>query len=155
MNGKESVWNCSQKSKGLKDYDRKFYIVVRDITKCGNMGWTNYIVIPKLKLVVETSRYVDEVDEYFVNAFKQLEVYVDAEDYIDISEIKVKDLNLKVLSELIKAYDIYIKLSGWEYPEKILLLFLELRNIDYEIIPEWDFKEKKYKGYTILRLDYD
>jgi len=119
------------------------------------MGWTNYIVIPKLKLVVETSRYVDEADEYFVNAFKQLEEYIDVEDYIDISEIKVKDLNLKVLSELIKAYDIYIKLSGWEYPEKILLLFLELRNIDYEIIPEWDFKEKKYKGYTILRLDYD
>lgn len=117
------------------------------------MGWSDYVIVEKLRLVVEISRYVTELDDWIKES---LDFLIDEEnDTIEISEIKVTNLSLKELAVLVMNYDKASPLSGMDY-NKLFLYWLKCRGIDYEIESEYSIKLEEYeeKGYLIIRRDY-
>ncbi len=123
------------------------------------MGWTNFIIIPKLKLIIETSRQIDEIPDYQKNALNFLtdeERIYEIEEY-DIENKYTKDLTVKDLTQIFSVYEQANNISGME-SDKFFLYWLETKGIDYEIESEFVIKEnnklESYKndGYTILRM---
>lgn len=117
------------------------------------MGWTNFIIIPKLKLIVETSRYLDEDKaDRFSESLEKLINKV--EDFnFEILETKYSDLSVNDLSKIVNLAS-----SCWFLDELnldiLLLAWLKKENIDFNIVSEFDFEEKDYKGYLIIRISY-
>lgn len=122
------------------------------------MGWTNFIIVPKLKLVIEISRHIDEIDDYQVKALNYLtdeERYENDDNYIENKNIK--SISVKDLTKLFSTYEQANNLAGME-PDKFFLYWLRNKKIDYEIKSEFQVNEnkdlEKYKndGWTILRM---
>ena len=123
------------------------------------MGWTNFIIIPKLKLIVETSRQIDEIPDYQKNALDFLtdeERIYEIEKY-DIKNKIVKNISIEDISQLFSIYEQANNIVGME-SDKFLLYWLETKGIEYEIKSEFQIKENnklesyKNEGYTILRM---
>jgi len=123
------------------------------------MGWTNFIIIPKLKLIVETSRQIDEIPDYQKNALDFLtdeERIYEIEKY-DIKNKIVKNISIEDISQLFSIYEQANNIVGME-SDKFLLYWLETKGIEYEIKSESQIKENnklesyKNEGYTILRM---
>lgn len=118
------------------------------------MGWTNFVILPKQKLVVEISRHVNNIEDYERDALRKL---VDNElDLFDDTDIKVKDMTVKELCKIYSAYENMSTLSGLEI-DKFLLFWLVNKNFDFEIKPEYnvDIEEYKRNGYHIIRINSD
>ena len=121
------------------------------------MGWVNYIIIPKLKLVIETSRYTEELDESVENAMDEILEFIEKQPVdisMDLFHKKYNDLTLGDLEILLRAFRLVYLVSGEDF-DKILLYCLRRKNINYEIVSEYNFNKEKYKkeGYLILEED--
>ena len=121
------------------------------------MGWVNYIIIPKLKLVIETSRYTEELDESVENAMDEILEFIEKQPVdisMDLFHKKYNDLTLGDLEILLRAFRLVYLVSGEDF-DKILLYWLRRKNINYEIVSEYNFNKEKYKkeGYLILEED--
>lgn len=121
------------------------------------MGWSNYIVIPKWKLLIEVSRNVNGIEEYEKNAIdKAIDednidyvTNVDGKDIEDMGDVPVHKVTIKELTELYKSYDILQSLSGMD-GDKLLLYWLKNRGIGFSVQSEniIDMKEYIKDGYV-------
>lgn len=121
------------------------------------MGWVEFIIIPKMKVIIDAGRGL--VDIGLSESEKQgLKHITDEEsiEFIELDQIKIKDLNLKDIKNFIKATDLMNQLSGINI-NKFLLFWLEQRNIDYKIISELskEWEEFDKTGYVIINKYYD
>lgn len=123
------------------------------------MGWTNFIIIPKLRLIIEVSRKIDNIADYQKDALSFLideERVYEIEEY-DIENKTAKDLKVKDLTQLFNIYEKANILAGM-LQDEIFIYWLESKDINYEIKSEFEVNEnkilEKYKeeGYTILRM---
>lgn len=111
------------------------------------MGWTNFVIIPKLKLAVEISRSIDELDEWEEESIEKALYFYEEE----IPNKKITGLTFddaKILGEAVKI------LNNIPEDRDVLFLFwLKKRNVEYEIISEMKLEEEKekYKNYTFVR----
>ena len=117
------------------------------------MGWSNFIIIPKLKLVVETSRYVDVEDSvHFFDNLKEL-IQESEKIPIEIFDVKYSDMTISDVSKIVSVAE----KSSYTFSDfdrdLLLLAWLEYNNMDFEIVSEFNFNEQKYKkgGYKIIR----
>jgi len=124
------------------------------------MGWTNYIIIPKLKLIVETGRNISESHDYQNEALDYLtaeERAFDEDEEREMSNISITDITMKDISLLYTMYEKSRLISEME-PDRLFLYWLESKGISYEILSEFDIldsgKMEQYikSGYTILRM---
>jgi hypothetical protein len=120
------------------------------------MGWSNYIIIPKLKLIVEVSRNIYEIPEHQKKSLDYLtdeERLFEQEEY-GVENKNIKSISLKDITLLFNIYGYANNISGMN-PDKFFLYWLESKNIKYEILSEFEISDKleEYKKtYTILRL---
>jgi hypothetical protein len=121
------------------------------------MGWSNYIVIPTLKLLIEVSRDISDIEDYEDVAIEKAideedidcETHVDGENVVDMGNVPVGQITIKDLTELYKRYEIVQSLSGMDY-NKLLLYWLKVRCIEFSVKSEYDddVKECIREGYT-------
>lgn len=114
------------------------------------MGWSNFIIIEKWKMAIETNRSVNELEDYIKDAIDKM---TDTEIDIDISDLKVSDITVKDLCALVSAYDNASTLYQLD-SDKLFLYWLESRNIEYEIKSEHQINIEQYKenGYDVIRI---
>ena len=117
-----------------------------------NMGWSNFIIIEKWKMIIEANRSVNELEHYIKDAIDKM-IDNDTEIVIDISDLKVSDITVKDLCILASAYDnasVIYQLDS----DKLFLYWLESRNIEYEIKSEHQINIEQYKenGYDVIRI---
>ena len=123
------------------------------------MGWTNFIVVPKLGLIVETTRdlSVDQTDMKLTDWVKGVLDGSDAgteegEEIEDKPCLAITVADMKVLQEALSAMSAILEFTC----EDFLLYWLERRGLEYEVMNEYEFKEKAYpKSYIKLRLFED
>lgn len=116
------------------------------------MGWYNFIIIEKFKMIIETNRSVGELEEYIKDAISKI-IDNDNEIDIDISDLKVSDITVKDLCTLASAYDNTINLYQLN-SDKLFLYWLDSRNIEYEIKSEFQISIEQYEkdGYNVIRI---
>lgn len=117
------------------------------------MGWSNYIIVPNMKMAIETSRHVEELEEYKKVALE--EAISEAPDELaEMDNVKVTEMTLKDLKILYTAHERMLNIAGFDH-DKLLLFWLEHRCIDYEIKSQYqiDIEEYKNNGYNIIRLE--
>lgn len=116
------------------------------------MGWSNFIIIEKWKMVIETNRSVSELEDYIKDAIDKM-IDNDTEIDIDISDLKVSDITVKDLCTLASAYDNANSLCQLD-SDKLFLYWLESRNVEYEIKSEYQTNIEQYKenGYDVIRI---
>lgn len=114
------------------------------------MGWSNYIIIKDWKMIIETNREVDELEDYIKESLDKM---IDDNTYVDIStsDLKVSDITVKDLCTMASAYESASSLTCMN-SDKLFLYWLESRDIEYEIKSEYNLDLKKYKedGYKIV-----
>ncbi len=117
------------------------------------MGWSNYIIIPKLKVIVETNREVDDIEFYQKDSFDKIidEEDVDNDIYLDLENVKIFDITIKELALLYSDHEIMRCIKGIHI-DKLLLYWLKTKGIDFEIESEFNIDKEKYKseGYIFL-----
>lgn len=122
-------------------------------------GWTNFIVISRLKLVVEISRHVNDLEEY---EEKALDLLVEEESRLDdlydapvVENKRINELTMVDMAILFEAKKISRALKGIDC-SKLFLYWLSCKELEYEIISEMDFCEKEWqektKGFIVLRM---
>lgn len=114
------------------------------------MGWTNFVIVDRLKLAIEISRHIHDLEDY---EEESLNYVTEEKDIIDVSDIKFTSLSLKDLASLVTISDKVGSINGFEI-DKLMLYWLKSRGIEYEIESEHDvdINELKERGYTIKRL---
>jgi len=110
------------------------------------MGWSNYLIIPKWKIIIEIPRHVDELYEAKENALDWLIDHY----YSDIESKKINELTIDDLSELYNVFDSARYLAESDSSE-FLLYFLKKNNIEFEIKSEFDINLNQFKDYKIFR----
>jgi len=126
------------------------------------MGWSNYIIIPKFKLIIEVPRDVDNIEDYeeiaIEKAIDQNNVGYDGhfngENTVDMGDVPIDKITIKDLAELYRRYDIVESLAGMDY-SKLLLFWLKSREIEFQIKSEHNIDTAGYlrEGYIkITRL---
>ena len=123
------------------------------------MGWSNFIVIPKWKLIIEVPREVENLEDYYQiaidNAIDEdnigLGEHSEGEDIIDVENVPINKITIKDLAELHRRYDIIQSLSGMDY-NKFFLFWLKKREIEFSIESEYgiDFGKYEKDGYIIV-----
>lgn len=121
------------------------------------MGWSNYIVIPKWRLLIEVSRDVNELADYEKTAIDKIidvegldcETHFDGEDVVEMGNVPISQVTIRDLTELYKRHDIIQSLAGMDY-NKLFLYWLKSRDIDFSVQSEYsiDVKEHVKEGYT-------
>ena len=116
------------------------------------MGWSNYIIIPNWKIIIETNRSVRELENYITEAIDKI-IHSDTDIDFETSDLKISDMTVKDLCILTSAYDNTSSLSQLDV-DKILLYWLEYRNIEYEVKSEFqvDIKQYEENGYKADRI---
>lgn len=116
------------------------------------MGWSNYIIIEDWKMVIETNRSVEDIEDYISDALDKM-IDDDIDIDVNISDLKVNDITIKNLCILASAYDSASSLSQLD-TDKLFLYWLKNRDIEYIIKSEFtiDIKEYKKNGYNVIRL---
>lgn len=115
------------------------------------MGWSNYIIIEDWKMVIETNREVNELEDYIKKSLNKM-ISNDADIDISTSDLKVNDITISHLCTLVSAYESASSLACME-TDKLFLYWLESKDIVYKIESEYNLDIKKYKenGYKIIR----
>jgi hypothetical protein len=121
------------------------------------MGWSNYIVIPKWKLLIEVSRDINELADYEQTAIDKIiddenldyDTHFDGEDVVEMGNVPIGQVTIRDLAELYKRHDIVQSLAGMDY-NKLFLYWLKNRGIDFSIQSEYSIDVKEYikEGYT-------
>jgi hypothetical protein len=113
------------------------------------MGWSNYIIIKDWKIIIETDRGVDSLEDYIKKSLDNM--INNDEESIDLSSLKISDITVKELCTLATAYDNANSLAFMEV-DKLVLYWLKNKNIEYEIKQEFGFDFKKYEtdGYKLI-----
>jgi hypothetical protein len=121
------------------------------------MGWSNYIVIPKWKLLIEVSRDVNELADYEQAAIDKIiddenldyDTHFDGEDVVEMGNVPISQVTIRDLAELYKRHDIVQSLAGMDY-NKLFLYWLKSRGIDFSVQSEYGTDAKEYikEGYT-------
>lgn len=123
------------------------------------MGWSNYIIIQKLKWLIEISRNVEDLAEYEETAIKIAidednldNSSIDEDRIVDMGDVEINKITIRDLAELYKRYDIIQSLSGMD-DDKLLLFWLKNREIEFDIKSEFNIKLDDFEkeGYLILR----
>lgn len=116
------------------------------------MGWSNYIIIPKMKLAIEVSRSVEELDCFKVRAIKKAMDFCTTFDFdvCEILEKKYKNLTLADLNVMMNGLKILKDFQDMCAGD-LFLYYLEEEDIDYKVVSEHEFEKKKLEGYTIIR----
>jgi hypothetical protein len=124
------------------------------------MGWSNYIIIPKLKLLVEVSRDVCDIADYEKTAIEKAidennigyNGHFDGDNTVDMGDVPINNITIKDLTELYKIYDIMQSIAGMDC-DKLLLFWLKRRGIEFSIESEHNIDVSKYdkEGYLIIR----
>lgn len=106
------------------------------------MGWVNYVKIPKLKMLIEVSRHLNDVLNEGFNTD------INKEKSIDLDK-KYDELSINDLYELIKYYGNSTKIFD---NDELLLYWLKSRNLKYEVINEFEYDNNKdeYKDWTMI-----
>src|SRR3972149_616940 len=114
------------------------------------MGWSNFIIIPSLNVAIEVSRDLHDLANYEEKAFEYL-TSEESDEGIDIENRTIRDLTVRDLATLFTAYDKTNALKGLDY-NKLLLVWLKSRGIDYEIKSEYEIDREKLEkdGYKII-----
>lgn len=117
------------------------------------MGWSNYIIIPKLKVIIETHREVDDIEFYQKESLDKIvdEENIDDGVYLDLENIKVSEITIKDLALLYKDHEIMQCVRGIHI-DKLLLYWLKIKGIGFNVRSEYDVDREKYKseGYIII-----
>jgi hypothetical protein len=121
------------------------------------MGWSNYIVIPKWKLLIEVSRDINELADYEQTAIDKIiddenldyDTHFDGEDVVEMGNVQIGQVTIRDLAELYKRHDIVQSLAGMDY-NKLFLYWLKSRGIDFSVQSEYGIDVKEYvkEGYT-------
>lgn len=115
------------------------------------MGWVNYIVIKDLKIMIQTSRYIDNetfdyTSENINGLVKEMEEFNP-----EILEKKFSEMTLIDLASLIKITDKTTVFQELDYTY-FLLMFLKARKKEFEIISEFDLdKRDDLKKYRVIK----
>ena len=114
------------------------------------MGWSNFIILPKQKLAIEISRYVDK-EELCKEEIEEFLKTVNEFDY-EIFEKEYQKLTISDLADLIDLTEKAIIFKDI-YSDNFLIWYLELTGKKYEIITEFEFEEieKEFKEYKVIR----
>lgn len=117
------------------------------------MGWYNFIIIERLKMIIETNRSVNELEDYIKDAISKIIDNESSDIDIDISDLKVSDITVKDLCALASAYDNTSSLYQLN-SDKLFLYWLESRDIKYEIKSEYQISIEQYQenGYNVIRI---
>ena len=115
------------------------------------MGWSNYIIIEKWKMIIETNREVGELEDYIKESLDKI-IRDDKDIDINILDLKVSDITIKDLCALAFAYENTSALSYMEI-DKLFLYWLESKSIEYDVKSEFNIDLNLYKenGYKIIR----
>ena len=108
---------------------------------------TDVIVVPDLKLIIETD--VDNIEHYEEEALTKLIENTDSED-IDLDSTKVNNFTVTEICSLANAYNIISNLNGIEI-DKLFLYWLDSKNIEYNIDYDVDIGEYEKEGYYIIK----
>lgn len=115
------------------------------------VGWTNFIIVPSLKLAVECSRQIDE--ESAKNLSVTIKELFDEENSVcDILEEPHAKISAKNWSAILEKAATADKLSG-HYHDYLLAVWLLLRKTDFQIISEFDFEKFNKTGFKVLRFE--
>lgn len=116
------------------------------------MGWSNYIIISEWKMIIETSRNVDELEDYIANSLDYIVDEDNIGDDVDMANVKLSELTLGNLAILLNSHTNMSALVCTEL-DKLFLYWLEGKDIKYEIKSEYsiNIEEFKEKGYNIVR----
>lgn len=116
------------------------------------MGWTNFVIIEKWKMIIETNRNVDELEDYIKDAIDNI-ISNDTEIDVSTSDLKVSDMTVRDLCTMASAYENTSALCRLHI-DKLFLYWLESKDIEYNIESEYtiDLEEYKDKGYNIIRI---
>jgi len=114
------------------------------------MGWSNFIILPKQKLAIEISRYVDK-EELCKEEIEEFLKTVNEFDY-EIFEKEYQKLTISDLADLIDLTEKAIIFKDI-YSDNFLIWYLELTGKKYEIITEFEFEEREneFKEYKVIR----
>lgn len=116
------------------------------------MGWSNYIIIHQLKVIVETNREVEDIVFYQKDAIDKILDEENIDDaYLDLENIKISDITIKDLALLYRDHDIVRCIRGTPI-DKLLLYWLKIRGIDFDVKSEHSVDREKYKseGYIFI-----
>jgi len=126
------------------------------------MGWSNYIIIKKWKILIEVSRDIDDIADYESIAIEKAisensadeRMYMQGENIIDMGDVAINKITIRDISELYKAYDIVQSISGMSN-DKLFLFWLKNRGIDFTVESEHNIDKKEYEkeGYLIIIRD--
>lgn len=116
------------------------------------MGWSNYIIIEDWKMIIETNREVNELEDYIKKSLDKM-ISDDTDVDISISDLKVSDITISHLCALASAYENASSLACID-TDKLFIYWLEGKGIEYDIKSEFNIDLKKYKesGYKIIRI---
>lgn len=116
------------------------------------MGWSNYIIIDKWKMIIETNREVDELEDYIEHAIDNI-IDNDIDVDVDTSDLKINSMTVKDLCIMAFLYENASALCGLHI-DKLLLYWLKHKNIDYDTKSEYniDVGQYKDKGYKIISI---
>lgn len=126
------------------------------------MGWSNYIVIPKLKLMFEVSRYCsDEWVEYIRNDLVDLNsLFTDMTPFIENENVpfvnlSAAEMNLRYMISQ-KLCDL-LGLTDYYFEEYMFMLMLDKYKIEWVLKSESEIEESKdeYKGYKKVMRFYE
>jgi len=114
------------------------------------MGWSNFIILPKQKLAIEISRYINKEDlckedtEEFLRTVDNLNYEIFEKEYQKLTISDLADL-INLAKKALIFKDIY--------SDNFLIWYLELTGKKYEIITEFEFeeREKEFKEYKVIR----
>lgn len=123
------------------------------------MGWYNYIIIPKWKILIEVSRDVDDIEDYENIAIEKAvseesadeRTYIEGVNVIDMGDIAINKISIRDITELYKTYEIVQSLSGMNY-DKLFLFWLKNREIEFEIKSEHNIDFDKYEKEGFMRI---
>ena len=120
------------------------------------MGWSNYIIVDSLKIVVETNREVQDIEMYREDALNKIidieeDTYID-DNIFDINNIKISELSIGHLSILCNAFEDMSNIYGMHI-DKFLLFWLKKKDIKFEVESENSVNVQEYidNGYIVLR----
>lgn len=117
------------------------------------MGWSSYIVIPRLKLVIETNREIEDIEFYQKESIDEIldEEKIGDGEYFDLKNVKICEITIKNLALLYKDHEIMKCVRGIHI-DRLFLYWLKVKGIDFDIKSESVIDREKYKneGYLII-----
>lgn len=112
----------------------------------------SYLVIENMKLVVEIED-IEDLEKFEKNALDEIVDEKSADEFdINIDETEVSDLTFKEAVILYKAHDMIKNILGIN-ADKMLLYWLNNRDIEYSIESDIDISKYQRDGYVILEKE--